>query len=104
MAARRTFGEPSWVRFAKAPRVDSEKIPRAQVSAAAARTPDVTGWGGIPFGATVWLVADEMGMPLAGLSKPPTEHPLSDHVSAFATHIVYGTTTECVRRALARLM
>ena len=72
--------------------------------AAAARTPDVTAWGGIPFGATVWLVADEMGMPLSGLSKPPTEYPASDHVSAFATHIVYGTTTECVRRTLLRLM
>ena len=71
--------------------------------AAAARTPDVTSWVGLPFGATVWLIADEMGVPLAGLSHPPTEYPLSSHLSAFATHLVYGATTECVRRALVSL-
>jgi len=72
--------------------------------AAAARTPDVTSWGGVPFGATVWLVADEMGVPLAGLSKNPTEYPVSSHLSAFATHLVYGMTTECVRRTLVHLV
>jgi hypothetical protein len=72
--------------------------------AAAARTPDVTAWGGLPFGATVWLIADEMGVPVAGLSKPPTEYPLSSHVSAFATHLVYGATTECVRRTMIRMV
>ena len=71
--------------------------------AAAARTPDVTSWAGMPFGATVWLIADEMGVPLAGFSKKPTEYPLSDHLSAFATHLVYGMTTECVRRTLVHL-
>ena len=71
--------------------------------AAAARTPDVTAWAGLPFGATVWLIADEMGVPLTGLSKPPTEYPLSDHASAFAAHLVYGVTTETVRRLVVRL-
>jgi putative membrane protein len=72
--------------------------------AAAARTPDVTAWGGLPFGATVWLIADEIGVPLAGLSKAPAEYPLSSHASAFATHLVYGATTECVRRTLLRIV
>jgi hypothetical protein len=71
--------------------------------AAAARTPDVTSWGGLPFGATVWLVADEMGVPMAGLAKGPTEYPLSSHLSAFATHLVYGMTAECVRRTLVHM-
>lgn len=71
--------------------------------AAAAKTPDVTAWGGLPFGATVWLIADEMGVPLAGLSKPPTDYPLSKHASALAAHLVYGVTTEAVRRLLVRV-
>ena len=53
---------------------------------------------GLPFGAAVWIVADEIGVPLAGLSKPPTEYPLRDHASAFAAHLVFGVTTEGVRR------
>jgi putative membrane protein len=72
--------------------------------AAATRTPDVTAWGGLPFGATVWLIADEMGVPLSGLSKAPTEYPLSSHMSALATHLVYGATTECVRRTMRKMV
>ena len=68
--------------------------------AAASQNEEVTAWGGIPFGATVWLIADEIGVPLAGLSKAPTEYPLSSHLSAFATHLVYGLTTESVRKLL----
>jgi len=60
--------------------------------------PEMTAWMGMPFGATVWVTADEMGMPLLGLSDPPTELPLSRHASAFASHLVFGLTVECVRR------
>ena len=70
--------------------------------AAAARQPDVTAWGGLPFGATLWVTADEMGVPLSGLSKSPTAYPLSNHATAFATHLVYGATTEAVRRLLVK--
>ena len=72
--------------------------------AAATQTPDVTAWGGLPFGATVWLIADEMGVPLAGLSQAPTDDPLSNHVTALATHLVYGATTECVRRTMVQMV
>jgi uncharacterized membrane protein YagU involved in acid resistance len=41
-------------------------------------------------------------VPLAGLSKAPTEYPLSSHASAFATHLVYGATTEAVRKLLMK--
>jgi hypothetical protein len=68
--------------------------------AAASQNDEVTAWGGIPFGAAVWLVADEIGVPLSGLSKGPTEYPLSSHISALAAHLVYGFTTETVRRLL----
>lgn len=68
--------------------------------AAAAGTPDITAWGGVPFGATFWLIADEMGMPAAGLAKPPSEYPLKDHATSLTSHVIYGATTELVRRCI----
>jgi hypothetical protein len=68
--------------------------------AAAARTPDITAWAGVPFGASVWLIADEMGMPALGLATPPTAHPLKDHATSLASHLIYGAATEVVRRSL----
>jgi uncharacterized membrane protein YagU involved in acid resistance len=68
--------------------------------AAATRTPDITAWGGVPFGATFWLIADEMGMPATGLSKPPSEYPLKDHATSLTSHMIYGATTEAVRRCI----
>ncbi len=72
--------------------------------AAAARTPDIAAWGGVPFGASVWLIADEMGMPTMGLAKPPSEYPLQDHITALASHLVYGATTDCVRRVVVAIL
>jgi hypothetical protein len=68
--------------------------------AAAEIVSGVTAGAGLPFGAAVWLVADEGVVPAAGLSKSPTEYPLSVHAYACATHLVYGLTTELVRRAV----
>ena len=70
--------------------------------AAASQNREITAWGGIPFGATVWLVADEIGVPLSGFSKAPTDYPLQTHLSAFASHLIYGATTEGIRRLLTR--
>ncbi|MDT7778027.1 MAG: hypothetical protein QOC99_539 [Acidobacteriota bacterium] len=68
--------------------------------AAAEVVSGVTAGAGLPFGAAVWLVADEGVVPAAGLSKSATEYPLSIHAYAFASHLVYGLTTELVRRAV----
>ena len=72
----------------------------ALYGAAAELAPGVTAAGGLPFGATVWVTADEGVEPLLGLSKSPTEYPLSIHAYALASHLVYGLTTEVVRRAV----
>jgi uncharacterized membrane protein YagU involved in acid resistance len=56
-------------------------------------------WG-LPFGALLWLAADEIGVPALGLSKGPTETPSSSHAYALASHLVYGLTTDLVRRAV----
>ena len=67
---------------------------------AAELAPSVTGGAGLPFGTAVWLAIDEGAVPLFGLSKGPTEYPVSTHIYALASHFVYGLTTEVVRRAL----
>ena len=61
--------------------------------------PVVTAGEGLAFGATVWLVADEASLPALGLSKSPMKVPLSTHVYALASHLVYGAVAEAVRRA-----
>ena len=33
--------------------------------------PGAAGGAGVPFGAAVWLIADEMGVPLAGFAGAP---------------------------------
>ena len=66
--------------------------------------PVATAGEGLPFGAAVWLIADEAIVPAAGLSRKPTDYPLSIHVYSFASHLVYGLTTELVRRAVRRAL
>jgi putative membrane protein len=56
--------------------------------------------GGAAFGAALWLTSDEIAVPVLKLSKPPQEYPLRVHAMALAAHLVYGISTELVRRAL----
>jgi putative membrane protein len=58
----------------------------------------VTYGAGVPFGAALFATADEVAVPALGLSKDPTESPLSQHAYALASHAVYGATAEAVRR------
>lgn len=67
-------------------------------------TPQVTVGAGLPFGAAFWLIADEVAVPALGLSKGPTEYPVSTHAYALASHLVYGMTAELSRRALRQVL
>ena len=67
-------------------------------------SPQVTAGVGIPFGAAFWLLADEISVPLLGLSKGPTEYPVSTHAYALASHLVYGATAELSRRAIRNVL
>ena len=67
-------------------------------------TPQVTTATGLPFGAAFWLLADEITVPLLGLSKGPTEYPASTHAYALASHLVYGVTAELGRRAVRQVL
>jgi putative membrane protein len=60
--------------------------------------------GGAAFGIAVWAAADEVAVPLLGLSRPTTEHPPERHAHAFAAHIVFGMTIEIVRRGVRAML
>jgi putative membrane protein len=59
---------------------------------------------GLPFGTSVWLGADEIGTWASGLAKAPTEYPASKHLYALSSHLVYGLTTELVRRGVRKIL
>jgi putative membrane protein len=50
------------------------------------------------LGTTLWFAADEVAMPVLGLSEPMTRRPLEMHLQSLTAHLVYGAMTEVVRR------
>ena len=59
---------------------------------------------GLGYGAALWLLGDELAVPLLGLSEGPTAHPPRVHAQALGAHLVYGLTTGAALRALERAM
>lgn len=57
---------------------------------------------GLPFGAALWLGADELVIPALGLSQPVTKYPLSTHLYALTAHLVWAATTDGVRRLVRK--
>jgi putative membrane protein len=76
----------------------------ALYGAAAEILPVVKAGMGIPFGAIVWLIADEVAVPSLGLAKSPTEYPLDTHADALAAHMVYGIATDVARRVAKAML
>jgi uncharacterized membrane protein YagU involved in acid resistance len=72
----------------------------ALYGAAAEYRPDTAALAGLPLGTGLWVLADEVGLPLVGLARNPTEYPASRHLAAFASHLIFGMTAEAVRRQL----
>jgi hypothetical protein len=52
--------------------------------------------GGVSLGIAVWLVGEELTLPALGLTRPPSYYALPDHVNAFASHLLFGVTTDLV--------
>ena len=71
----------------------------AVYGALAERMPQVTTGAGIPYGVAVWIAADEIAVPAFGLIERPARQP-SVHARALAAHLLFGWTTEQVRRRL----
>jgi len=66
--------------------------------------PEVTSAAGLPFGMAFWLIVDESAVPMLGLSKGPTQYPVSTHAYALTSPLVYGLTAEAVRRGLRKAL
>ena len=56
-----------------------------------------TGFG-TGFGSVLFSTADMLAVPAFGLGPWPSEQPASAQSTPFAAHVVYGVTTEVVRR------
>lgn len=56
---------------------------------------------GLGLGTALWLAADEIAMPLLGLSGSTLRRPVEMHAQSLASHFVYGIVTEQVRRVAA---
>jgi hypothetical protein len=69
---------------------------------AAELDPRVTAAAGMPFGSTVWVLADEGVVPALGLSRGPREASPGLLAYGFLSHCIYGITTEAMRRALTK--
>ena len=67
-------------------------------------SPNTREVGGAAFGTAVWAAADEVAMPMLGLSGPTTQRSAGKHAHSFASHIVYGMTTEVVRRGVRAML
>lgn len=67
------------------------------------RAPLVGVGNGLGFGTGLWLVGDELMMPLMGLSPPSTEFPWQNHARAFANHFAYGATLGITHSLLRKL-
>jgi putative membrane protein len=66
-------------------------------------SPTVTSGFGTGFAGVLFSTADLLAVPALRLAPSPANQPASAHASPFAAHIVYGITTELVRRALRTL-
>ena len=56
------------------------------------RVPLVGSAGGMTFGLGLWLIGDELMMPVMKLSPPSTEFPWQNHARAAVNHFVYSGT------------
>lgn len=75
----------------------------ALYGAAAEVWPAVTFGFGMPFGAGLWMVADEAVVPALRLGPPPTRAPVLVQAGGLLAHVVYGAVTDGVRCGLRRI-
>lgn len=67
-----------------------------------AHTPDLA--AGLGYGTALWVIGDEIMVPLLGLSEGPTAHSVPDHAKALGAHLAYGAATATATQALKRVM
>jgi putative membrane protein len=68
--------------------------------ALAEMTPELTNGVGTAFGAALFAGADLVAVPALDLSGSPNQQSISSLTTPFAAHLVYGITTEAIRRMI----
>lgn len=76
----------------------------ALYGAAAEWLPSVKAASGAVFGFAVWMVAQELAMPVLGWSRPLTEYSTAMQANSLGEHLAYGIATEVIRRRLRELL
>ena len=64
----------------------------------------VTSGFGTGFGGVVFSTADMLAVPVLNLGPSPSDQPASALATPFAAHIIYGATTEFVRRIVRAML
>ena len=59
---------------------------------------------GTTFGAVLFTTADLFGVPAMGVGKWPDQYPVSSLANPLGAHLVYGFTTELVRRIVREIL
>ena len=59
---------------------------------------------GTMFGGLLFASADVFGVPAMGLGRWPDQYPVSSLANPLASHLVYGATTELVRRLVRPML
>ncbi|HEY1679736.1 MAG TPA: CbtA family protein [Candidatus Sulfotelmatobacter sp.] len=59
---------------------------------------------GLGFGTALFIGADEVMVPVLGLSGKPGDQPFGSHLYGLASHLVYGIAAEGVRGLVRRLL
>lgn len=59
---------------------------------------------GVPYGAALFVLGDEVAVPALGLGGSLKDSPLDSHVSALAAHFAYGITLDIARRVARRIL
>ncbi len=53
---------------------------------------------GTTYGSALFVGGDLVAVPALGFSKPISEYPAASYAGPFTSHLVYGATTELIRR------
>ena len=59
--------------------------------------------GGALFGTGLWLLGDELAVPLLGLQDGPSAAPPSTHLNRLALHLTYGMATAATTQLLKHM-
>jgi hypothetical protein len=68
------------------------------------RKPKLDVLGGLVYGAGLWVLGDEIAVPLLGLAEGPKAYPKKIHAESLGAHLIYGAATAVATQLLRRII